>query len=57
MSFCPQCGKATSPGANFCVACGTSLQAIPVDSPSISGQVQSTSPPSDSDGKHLFGSL
>ncbi len=57
MSFCPQCGKATSPGANFCVACGTSLQAISVDSPSISGQVQSTSPPADSDRKHLFGSL
>jgi hypothetical protein len=35
MSFCPQCGKETLPGASFCVGCGASLQAISVDSPTI----------------------
>lgn len=29
MSFCPQCGKPTTPGASFCVACGTTLAPAP----------------------------
>jgi tetratricopeptide (TPR) repeat protein len=26
--FCPSCGQATAPGANFCIACGASLRRI-----------------------------
>lgn len=35
MSFCPQCGKETLPGASFCVVCGASLPAGPPPSQAI----------------------
>lgn len=44
MSFCPQCGKPTAPGASFCTACGATLPAGAPTTPAIAAPAPSAAP-------------